>query len=79
MPTTPGVIWLTTPATLVTAAPPISGIGAPARTGATAPAAATSPAAKTNAAKTRFIVVKIPEAPARTLWRTPHKAIGFAA
>jgi hypothetical protein len=58
MPTTPGVIRLTTGAKLWIGAPPASGIGAPARAEHTVPVIRAIPPDTTSADKTRFIAVE---------------------
>src|SRR5437667_8066003 len=57
MPTTPGVIRLTTGAMLWSGAPPTSGIGAPAKDEHGAPFIRAIPPDTTSADRTRFIVV----------------------
>src|SRR4029077_14255084 len=57
MPTTPGVTRLTIGAMLYIAAPPTSGIGAPAKDEYGAPFVKATPPDTTSADKTRFIVV----------------------
>jgi len=58
MPTTPGVIRLTTGAKLWIGAPPASGIGAPARAEHTVLVIRAIPPDTTSVDKTRFIVVE---------------------
>jgi hypothetical protein len=58
MPTTPGVIRLTTGARVWTGAPSAKGIGAPARTGETMPVVMAIPPETTSADKTRCIAVE---------------------
>jgi hypothetical protein len=80
MPTTPGVIRLTTPATLVTGAPPAIGIGAPLNAGPPFSTAANVPPDITKGAKTRFITAKTLEFEASTRFSERRtKSIGSAA